>query len=425
MFKSKLSKLVLGLTAGSALFLAACGNEGESAEEAGGSGEVDLRIMFYHGALSETTMQNAQEEFPEYNLDFQQVPADDNYDMQLRTSLNSDSAADIAAINDNIQDFKPYYDRFVNLFEYGTEEMADTQVEWKWESTLAEDGAYQMALPLDIGPTAMFYHVENFETAGLPTDPDEVTELIDSPEAYMEAAKQMKAETDTPMFQSGVALFSEQYQQMTERIYDEEGNLTFANGQLREVWDYVVEAIENDLTLGVVANSADGVNTTAAGLFGSKIQASWGIADLTDSGAQPGEWQVAGNPGNAANQGGSYLSVLATTDYPAEATEVIMYLAGEESQRINYVEQGLFPTITTIHEEEEFVNATTDIFGDQQYNKYFIESANSLEYIPLDPRESGARRYFEDQITLIEEQGKDPEEAWEDAVHEVEIYSEG
>ncbi|UUX35278.1 ABC transporter substrate-binding protein [Fundicoccus culcitae] len=386
---------------------------------------VDLRIMYYHGALSETTIQNAIEQFPDYNLDFQQVPADDNYDMQLRTSLNSDSAADIVAVNDNIQDFKPYYDRFVNLLDYGTGELESTQVEWKWDSTLADDGNYQMALPLDIGPTAMFYHVGNFEQAGLPTDPDEVTELINSPEAYMEAAKQMKEQADIPMFQSGVAVFSEQYQQMTERIYDEEGNLTFANGQLREVWDFTVEAIQNEYTLGVVANSADGVNTTAMGLFGSKIQASWGIADLTDSGANQGEWQVAGNPGNAANQGGSYLAVLNTTNHPAEATEVIMYLTGEESQRINYVEQGLFPTITTILEDETFADSTSEIFGEQKYNKYFIESANSLEYIELDPRETGARRYFEDQIKLIEEQGKDPEQAWNDAVNQVEIYSEG
>lgn len=421
--KNKWKKLLLSGMALSAIFLTACG-KGDKKDS---SGKVKLDIMYYHGALGKTTIENAKKKFSDYELKFQQVPADTNYDMQLKTNLNSDSAPDIAAINSNIQDFKGYYDKFANLLDYGTGDLADKQVEWKWDSTLVktDDGDYQMALPLDIGPTANFYNVKNFKAAGLPTDPDEVSEKISTIEDLMAAAKQMKEKADVPMFQSASDFLAELYQQMTKKIYNEEGELTFADGELREMWDYAVEAIQNGYSLGTLGGSVDSATAKARGLFGSHIQASWGIADLAESGAEPGDWQVAKRPGNPSNSGGSYLSVLKSTKHPKEATEVIMFLTGEDSQRINYKEQGLFPTFISLQEEDEFKNATHEIFGDQKFNKYFIESAQKLKYIELDPRESGAFRYFEDEINLVETQDKDPEKAWDDAVEQVKVHSEG
>lgn len=409
---------MLGITLLGGIILVGCGAKSDS----GSSGKVSLSINYYNGAIGKNSMEAAKKEFPDYELNFKQIPANDDFDTKLKASLNSSSAPDITAINSNIQDYLPYADKFVDLSEYDTEKLAEQYVTWKWESCFTNDKKKQIAMPIDIGPTALFYNVAAFEAAGLPTDPESVSELIQTEEDLMTVAKQMKDKADVPMFQSAVALLQEKSRQMSKRIYDEDGKLTFADGELKEVWNYVVDAQKNGYTLGIRANSADGVNSTQRGLYATMLQASWGIADLLDSGVQPMEWLIAKSPGNASNYGGSYLAVLKTTDYPKEAAEVVKFLTNEDSQRSNYEELSLFPSNNSVF-DDSFKDVKNDLFGDEKFNQYFIDSANELKYVPSDSRETAAFKCFEDQITLVDEQDKDPEKAWNDAVKKVEELS--
>lgn len=399
--------------------LTACGNSGQSSDP----DKVSLTISYYDGAISDTVIEKAKEEFSEWDLQFSEVPADDTFDTKLKTSLNSSSAPDITAINSNIQDFLPYYDKFLNLADYGSQDLSDQYVTWKWESTLADNGNYQMAMPIDIGPTALQYNVKNFEDAGLPTDPDEISETIVTLEDYMKAAYQMKEKADMPMFQSITELFNELARAMDQPIFTVDGELTFADGELREIWDFCIEAEQNNLILNVQANSGEGVNATQQGAFGAGIKASWGIADLEDSGVEPLQWLFAKAPGKPSNYGGSYLAGIATTKFPAETAELIFFLTNEDAQKINYEERALFPSVTSLY-TEEFLNTRHELFGDYDFNKYFVQSAEELEYTPLHPNESTAISYFSDQLTLVAQQDKDPEQAWNDAVKETEILAE-
>lgn len=384
--------------------------------------DVTLQINYYDGAISDTVIENAKNHFSDWTLNFSEVPADDTYDTKLRTSLNSNSAPDISAINSNIQDFLPYYNRFVNLAEHGSADVADQYVDWKWDSTFAEEGTYQIAMPIDIGPTALQYNVANFEAAGLPTDPEEVSELLVTTEDYMAAAKQMKETADLPMWQSINGLFAELARGMTQRVFTEDGELTYADGQLREIWDFVIEAQNNGYILNVEANTAEGVNSVQAALFGAGTLASWGVADLVENGIEKEEWLIAKAPGNPSNYGGSYLSVIATTDFPAEAAELVMFLTNEEAQIINYDERALFPSIDSLY-TEEFFEQTHELFGEHTYNQYFAQSAEELVYLPEHAKEQTALTYFTDQLMLVAQQNKDSEAAWEEAVANTEVLA--
>ncbi|MGT2950857.1 ABC transporter substrate-binding protein [Streptococcus cuniculi] len=397
--------------------LSACGSSSSTSSD-----KVSLSINYYNGAISDTAIENAKKEFPDYELNFKQIPANGDFDTKLKASLNSKSAPDITAINSNIADYIPYSDRFVNLLDYGTADLAKDYVEWKWDSCFTNDKSAQIAMPIDIGPTALFYNVEAFKKAGLPTDDKSVSELLSSDEKYMEAAKQMKEKADMPMFQSSLSLLQQRYRAMTKHIYDKDGNLIYADGELKKAWDYAVMAEKNGYTLGAKGNSADGANSVQRGLFGGMIEASWGINDLAEDGASPEQWLIAKSPFLPSNYGGSYLAVIKTTAHPKEAAEVVKYLTNEESQRVNYKELALFPANKKVF-DDEFANVKHELFGNEQYNHYFIEAANALEYIPFDPRESAAFECFENQMTLVAEQGKDPEQAWNDAMKKVEEIS--
>ncbi|ASN04314.1 ABC transporter substrate-binding protein [Virgibacillus necropolis] len=411
MLKKYLSLLLIVALFG---ILAACGNDSEKS-----SSSVTLDVQYYTEAISDGAIEAAKEEFSDYTLNFTEVPADDTYDVKLRTSLDSDSAPDIVTINSNIQEFLPYADKFVNFLDYDVESLAENYVEWKWESAKTADKSSMIAMLIDIGPTALFYRIDLFEKAGLPTDPQEVSNTIVTSEDYMEAAKTLSEEIDKPMFLSAVALLGEEYRKLNSSMYNKEGELTLADGKLKEIWDYTVKAVNEGYTLGTRANTIDNVVAQNKGLYGAYIGASWGVLDVKDAKETKGKWRIAKAPGGYSNQGGSYLAVLGNSDHPEEAVEVVKYLTNFDSQLANLTENSLFPSHQEVYDTEAMVNKD-EWFGGQNINEYFIEAAENIEYVYRDPRDSAAFTIFTDEIHLVESQNKDPEEAWNDAVKKAE-----
>ena len=56
-------------------------------------------------------------------------------------------------------------------------------------------------------------------------------------------------------------------------------------------------------------------------------------------------------------------------------------------------------------------------------NKYFIEAAKEINDLYYPPNYSSYQSVFEQQLLLVQDQDKDPEQAFEDAVNEAkEIY---
>ncbi|NGP46200.1 extracellular solute-binding protein [Bacillaceae bacterium SIJ1] len=394
-----------------ALLMAACGAETSSEEE----GKVEIKVQYYTQAISQGAIDAAKEEFPDYTLSFTELPADANYDVKLKTSLNSDTAPDIATINTNIQDFLPYSEKFVNLLDYSVDDLAGDYVDWKWESAKTADKEAMIAMPLDIGPTALFYRADLFEEAGLPTDPEKVAEEIATSDDYMEAAKQLHEQIDKPMFLSAVALLGEEYRKLDSGMYNTEGELILADGQLKEAWEYVVKAVDHGYTLGTKSNSIDNVNAINEGLYGAYIGASWGVMDVKDGEKSAGKWRVTKAPGGYSNQGGSYLAVLGNTAHPEEAVEVVKFLTNLDSQTANFKENSLFPAMKDTYEMEE-MTVGDEFFGGQQIYEYFIDAAQNIQYVYRDTRDTAAFNLFSDQIDLVENQNKDPEEAWTDAL---------
>lgn len=379
----------------------------------GSKDKVSLSINYYNGAISKAAIANTKAHFPKYQLQFKQVPSNEDFDTKLKASLGSHSAPDISAINDNIQDYLPYAKKFLNLQEYGTKSLEKQYVPWKWASTFGSKG-YQIAMPIDIGPTALMYNVAAFKKAGLPTDPDQVSARIKTDDDYLAAAAQVKEKAQMPMFLSTVAIFEDREQKIEKDLY-KDGKLSLADGQLKKAWDFAVTAHQKGYTLDVKNSGSDSVNAQQKGLYGAMIRPSWSIADLTENGVKPGEWAIAQTPGAPSNAGGSYLAVLKTSAHPAEAAAVVKYLTNEKNQRANFKELSLFPSNTLAY-DDKFKATTNPLFGDEQYNKYFIYSANHRKYHTTDPRSSAVQRLFEDQMQLIQDQGKNPAQAWQDAV---------
>lgn len=119
----------------------------------------------------------------------------------LITALASGSGApDISAVDQGYLDqMKQNEDQFHNLFDFGGEELADVYLDAKWSQATNTEGDFLLGVPTDVGPMVMLYREDIFEEAGLPTNPDEVAAEIDTWEAYVEAGKQVRENTDAYM----------------------------------------------------------------------------------------------------------------------------------------------------------------------------------------------------------------------------------
>lgn len=124
-------------------------------------------------------------EFPQYKVRQDVIGGD--FKQKLTTTFTAGSGLpDITGVKgEDIAFFKSQSKYFVDLNTLGAEDIKGDYLEYKWAQATTEDGK-QLGIPIDIGPTALFYRFDIFEEAGLPSDPKEPAAAIRTWDEYIE-----------------------------------------------------------------------------------------------------------------------------------------------------------------------------------------------------------------------------------------------
>src|SRR5699024_6739944 len=187
-----------------AFLLMACSSDsGTNGDSAKADKDVTLDFWVFGATNYEDLAKEYEEEHPDIKINVRTAETEEHHN-GLFTALSAGSGApDIAMLEvDELDRIKEAQDRFSNLYDLGAEEVQDKYLDWKWEIGENSDGDFLFGLPTDIGPKAMFYRIDVFEDAGLPTEPEEVEELIQSKDDFLDVGEQIKQETDKPMVDS-------------------------------------------------------------------------------------------------------------------------------------------------------------------------------------------------------------------------------
>ena len=152
-------------------------------------------------------------------------------------------APDIVGLNDWIANFFPNKDQFVNLFDYGSKELEPLYLDWKWKQTIMPDGSYQIALPMDTGPTALFYREDLFRQAGFPTDPQEVGAKLKTWDDYLAAGRQLKDKFQGKvyMFDNINNVFGQVLAQSDKMYFDRSDRFIGDQTHVKRAWDLAVK----------------------------------------------------------------------------------------------------------------------------------------------------------------------------------------
>ena len=101
---------------------------------------------------------------------------------------------------------------------------------------------------------------------------------------------------------------------------------------------------------------------------------------------------------------------------------MISWLTNSENQLSSLEKLGLFPSRISALDDDSLLYEE-EFFGNEAVNKYFIEAAKEINDLYYPPNYSSYQSVFEQQLLLVQDQDKDPEQAFEDAVNEAkEIY---
>jgi cellobiose transport system substrate-binding protein len=131
--------------------------EGTSTEKE----NVTLTLWYWQNSIQDELLEKVSEKFPGVTIDAQKFAADDIEEKINTTIASGGELPDLLAMDDWIADLLQYPDSFVNLYDApcNAADIEDQYVEWKWKKAETPDGKL-IALPMDIGPTCMFYNAK-------------------------------------------------------------------------------------------------------------------------------------------------------------------------------------------------------------------------------------------------------------------------
>ena len=413
-----MKKRVLSLLMASVL--AAAGSVGSLqafAEEA--SEDITLTLWYWTNSIQDELLAQVPEVFPGVTIDAQKVSADDIEEKINTTIASGGELPDLLAMDDWIANMLQYEDSFVNLYDApcNAGEIQDEYVEWKWKKAETVNGKL-IGLPMDIGPTCMFYNATLFEAAGLPTDPDEVAALMpDWDAAFAAAEKLQEATPDVKMFDFVGHVYVSALGQQERLLIDENG-------------EYIADQEENKNAFMTAAASkpyvyggasewdpewAAALNNHDVAAF---VGAVWMKPELVNAAPDTaGEWRVTLAPGGAGNVGGSAIGITSGCEHVEEAYQVITWLTNNENQVDSLDKLGLFPSRISALDDESLMYEE-EFFGGEVVNKYFVEAAKQIKDLYYPPNYSSYQAVFEQQLLEVQDADKDPEQAFEDAVKE-------
>lgn len=266
----------------------------------------------------------------------------------------------------------------------------DVMNDYKW-SDCTLDGKYY-CMPWDSGPVVMYYRADVFQAAGLPTDPDEVSELVATFDDYFDLCQTIKDETGAFCFANNKAnnsgrLYEMMLWEQGLGYYDlDSGDLTVSSPEniatlelMGKFWDADLTSDNNEWEdpwyqeLGTVDVADKPIATLVEAAWMEVFLKGWISPGTT------GLWRVAempsvfGGGARAANNGGSTFVIPAQAENPDAAWAFVEFCLGKRESQLKMFEvSGFIPSLETTYDADifdtpnEFFNgqATFRIYAD-------------------------------------------------------------
>jgi cellobiose transport system substrate-binding protein len=390
-----------------------------SGAQSSNNGKITLTLWYPKNSINDRLLAQVSQVFPNIRIRAQKIGGD--FDAKFRVTLAGQSnIPDLVALNYNIATYFPDADQFVNLLTLGAGALKNEYLGWKWDLATTSDGKL-IALPMDIGPTVLFYRTDLFQQAGLPTDPNVVAARIDSWDAYIRAGQQLQnaLHGKVYMFDDIDTVFEQIMSQGSLEYFDRANNYIGDQSQVKRAWAYASRVAQLGLSAKAVVGTTEWDAALNNGSVASFVGASWMESYLVQRAqATAGLWRITQAPGGAGNNGGSYLAITKACAHPREAYEVMQWLLSPSHQVQTFLSNKLFPSTPASYDDPRMYRPDA-FLGGQATTKIFGQAAKQIKLSYLGPESTTVDAVFQRELSLVEAQNENPEVAWNAAQQEI------
>ena len=204
-------------------------------------------MWIWGGGLSKAVLDDAVKHFTKPALKPQEIGGD--FKAKLLTTMSGGRGMpDITGVKgEDIAAFYPQTNQFVDLNTVGADKIKSQYLDWKWAQGTAPDGT-QIGIPIDIGPTALFYRQDVFAEAGLPSEPADLAAAASTFDDYFDLGVELKAKLPDHFLVRDIAnIFGVVVGSGTEFYVDKDDAFIGDQDHIRNGWDTAVKAF----TLGI------------------------------------------------------------------------------------------------------------------------------------------------------------------------------
>lgn len=419
------TKRGLTLTAGLAslaLVAAGCGSSdsddsAEGTSDAGSGDAVTLTVATFNEFGYEGLIEEYMELNPGITVEQRKAATTNEAREKLATGLAAGSGlADVEAAEvDWMPELMQFSDRFEDLTD---PELEGRWLDWKVGQATTPEGTL-MGYGTDIGPEAICYRADLFEAAGLPSDRDEVAELMGSSwEDYFAAGEQFAAGSDVPWFDSAGAIYQGMINQVEAAYEDPDSGEPIPlseNAEAKAIYDQVLAAAGAGLSANFAQWSEDWTNSFQTDGFATMLCPAWMLGVIEGNAAGVEGWDIADTfPGGGGNWGGSYLTVPSQGANIEEAKKLAAWLTAPEQQIKAFVAKGTFPSQVEALESDEILTLEREFFNNAPAGAIMASRADAISVVPFKGANYFAiQQLVSDAINRVDvDQTDDAETSW-------------
>jgi cellobiose transport system substrate-binding protein len=421
--RSRTAAISIAAAAAFALIATGCSAPGASGDS--GDGKVTLSITTFGTMGVDANYEKYMEENPNVtieatNLEGGGAARDDAYaKIAAGTGLS-----DIVAIEEGwLGTIQEVTGAFVDLRDYGIEDVKDSWLDWKYEQGTDADGRV-IGAGLDIGPQGLCYRGDLFAAAGLPSERTEVAEYFGGDDAswerFYQVGEEYVAATGKAFYHSPRFFWNSFVNQQEEGYYKKDGETLNIEGNdvLKDQLAKIVEA-END-GLGAGLPGWDVGPEAKEDKYATYMCPSWMLGIVQgyyDAGTTDSGWDFADVlPGGSANWGGAFLGVSESSANKEEAAKLALWLAAPEQQAASFELAGPFPS--TIEGQELVKESTSAFFNNAPVGEIFAARSEGVIAQVKGPEDSNIQDNVFGPVFDRVSQGEitDGDTAWKEAL---------
>lgn len=397
------------------------GNDAATKEVANAK-KVKLTIWLWPGMGIEDQIKEYANE-NNLEVDIQLSPFADVHSNLTTAFAAGSGAPDISAVEVKlIESFKSNPEHFHNLLDLGADNVKMDYIDWKWKQGMTGDEKNVLGLPTDIGPMAMAYRTDVFEKAGLPTDPEGVSNLIKTWDDFIEVGKTVRAKAGVGMVDNAASLYTIIVGQGEKKYFEPDGTLIVKeNPQVKKAWDYTIEAVDANITANIDAWSTDWGTGMTNGDFAVELAPAWMMGFMkTNAPDASGKWNITLMPEGAGNWGGSFLTIPKESKNSKEAYALIEWLLSPEQQLVTFKKNGNFPSTPALFESNELQSFTDEYFSGASVGKIYADAASLVKPVYEGPYSQQVEGLFNQAVSRVEDKQQKAQESWDQVMEEIE-----